>query len=184
MKSDRIENIDCNGCKMPPRSLSVLRDNALAQTQNIYQARHSNIVRLDSSAMLRQVPIFSAVFVSDLTFLVAMPARYVYTEIATSWMIIPAVVDGLSASLKLGRSGGSAPSSTSSEKNPEAMFDGRYVSLTPRIGFMLTGIRINSILLLIRAVYRMIEPSDGWNGSTIRTEAYFNVFDALFDVAS
>ncbi|KAL1705913.1 RTA1 like protein-domain-containing protein [Schizophyllum commune] len=38
------------------------------------------------------------------------------------------------------------------------------------------------LLLLIRAVYRVIELADGWNGTIIKTEVWFLVFDAAMVV--
>ncbi|KAL1683203.1 RTA1 like protein-domain-containing protein [Schizophyllum commune] len=40
----------------------------------------------------------------------------------------------------------------------------------------------STFLLLIRAVYRVIELADGWNGTIIKTEAWFLVFDAAMVV--
>ncbi|KAL1716639.1 RTA1 like protein-domain-containing protein [Schizophyllum commune] len=40
----------------------------------------------------------------------------------------------------------------------------------------------STLLLLIRAVYRVIELADGWNGTIIKTEAWFLVFDAAMVV--
>ncbi|KAF8326222.1 RTA1 like protein-domain-containing protein [Cantharellus anzutake] len=70
----------------------------------------------------------------------------------------------------------STPSSMPSEKNPEAMSGREYASLTPRIASMLCGLGINSVLLLIRAVYRTIELSNGWDGSIIQTEVRIRLF--------
>ncbi|KAI5888722.1 RTA1-domain-containing protein [Schizophyllum commune H4-8] len=40
----------------------------------------------------------------------------------------------------------------------------------------------STLLLLIRAVYRVIELADGWNGTIIKTEAWFLIFDAAMVV--
>ncbi|TFK31659.1 RTA1 like protein-domain-containing protein [Crucibulum laeve] len=40
-----------------------------------------------------------------------------------------------------------------------------------------TGLIFSTICLLIRAVYRTIELSDGWSGRIISTQVYFNVLD-------
>src|ERR1700733_13734174 len=49
--------------------------------------------------------------------------------------------------------------------------------LPPRMRLMIAGLAFSSILLLIRAVYRLAELADGWTGTIIETEWLFNVFD-------
>ncbi|KAI5831841.1 RTA1 like protein [Schizophyllum commune Tattone D] len=41
---------------------------------------------------------------------------------------------------------------------------------------------LSTLLLFIRAVYRVIELADGWNGTIIKTEVWFLVFDAAMVV--
>ncbi|KAF8919304.1 RTA1 like protein-domain-containing protein [Mucidula mucida] len=47
---------------------------------------------------------------------------------------------------------------------------------------MVAGLGFNILCLFIRAVYRTIELSDGWNGRVINTEVYFNVLDGAMVV--
>ncbi|KAK0474736.1 RTA1-like protein [Armillaria luteobubalina] len=47
---------------------------------------------------------------------------------------------------------------------------------------MLGSLALSTIFLYIRAVYRTIELSDGWNGIIISTQVYFNVFDGAMVV--
>jgi len=49
--------------------------------------------------------------------------------------------------------------------------------LHKRIKLMITAIVFNVTCLFIRAVYRTIELSDGWNGRIISTQLYFDVLD-------
>lgn len=49
--------------------------------------------------------------------------------------------------------------------------------LPPRMQLMLAGLAFSSILLLIRAFYRLAELAGGWTGEIIETEWPFNVFD-------
>jgi len=51
-----------------------------------------------------------------------------------------------------------------------------------RMKTMLYGLAVSSILIYIRSIYRVIELSDGWSGSIITTEWYFNVFDGAMIV--
>ncbi|KDQ16601.1 hypothetical protein BOTBODRAFT_30523 [Botryobasidium botryosum FD-172 SS1] len=44
---------------------------------------------------------------------------------------------------------------------------------------LIVGLSLSTALLFIRAVYRTIELSDGWNGRIISTQTYFNVLDGL-----
>ncbi|KAF7300387.1 Peptidase A1 domain-containing protein [Mycena chlorophos] len=48
---------------------------------------------------------------------------------------------------------------------------------TPPITTMLISLALCTALLFIRAVYRLVELSGGWDGPIIRTQVYFNVFD-------
>ncbi|KAK0451393.1 RTA1-domain-containing protein [Desarmillaria tabescens] len=47
---------------------------------------------------------------------------------------------------------------------------------------MLGALTLSTFCLYIRAVYRIIELSDGWNGVIISTQVYFNVFDGAMVV--
>ncbi|KAJ7464071.1 RTA1 like protein-domain-containing protein [Mycena latifolia] len=49
--------------------------------------------------------------------------------------------------------------------------------LAPRMQLLLCALVFNTTCLFIRAVYRVIELSDGWSGRIIHTEVYFNVLD-------
>ncbi|TFK66155.1 RTA1-domain-containing protein [Pluteus cervinus] len=49
--------------------------------------------------------------------------------------------------------------------------------MTPRTRIMLGALGFNTLCLFIRAIYRIIELSDGWSGRIIRTQIYFNVLD-------
>ncbi|TFK64177.1 RTA1-domain-containing protein [Pluteus cervinus] len=49
--------------------------------------------------------------------------------------------------------------------------------MTPRTRIMLGALGFNTLCLFIRAIYRIIELSDGWGGRIIRTQVYFNVLD-------
>ncbi|RXW22085.1 hypothetical protein EST38_g3773 [Candolleomyces aberdarensis] len=46
--------------------------------------------------------------------------------------------------------------------------------LTKKLKVMLCALAFSTIVLFIRAVYRLIELADGWNGRIIRTEVYFS----------
>lgn len=54
--------------------------------------------------------------------------------------------------------------------------------LVHNIKIMLAGLALNTTCLFIRAIYRTIELSDGWNGRIIQTEVYFNVLDGAMVV--
>ncbi|KAG9123027.1 hypothetical protein FRC07_000342 [Ceratobasidium sp. 392] len=45
--------------------------------------------------------------------------------------------------------------------------------------WMLVGLAIATVFIVIRSVYRTIELTDGWNGTIISTEKWFNWFDAM-----
>ncbi|KAK7058065.1 RTA1-domain-containing protein [Favolaschia claudopus] len=49
--------------------------------------------------------------------------------------------------------------------------------LSGNMKILISALVFNTICLFIRAVYRVIELSDGWTGRIIRTEVYFNVLD-------
>lgn len=49
--------------------------------------------------------------------------------------------------------------------------------LTPKMRLLLGALVFNTTCLFIRAVYRVIELSDGWTGRIIQTQVYFNVLD-------
>ncbi|EGO01240.1 hypothetical protein SERLA73DRAFT_179372 [Serpula lacrymans var. lacrymans S7.3] len=50
--------------------------------------------------------------------------------------------------------------------------------MNPRMKLLIYAIAFNTTCLFIRAVYRTIELTDGWNGRIISTQVYFNVLDA------
>ncbi|KAG8732328.1 hypothetical protein FRC12_019332 [Ceratobasidium sp. 428] len=45
--------------------------------------------------------------------------------------------------------------------------------------WMLVGLTIATVFIVIRSVYRTIELTDGWNGTIISTEKWFNWFDGM-----
>ncbi|KAF9033577.1 RTA1 like protein-domain-containing protein [Panaeolus papilionaceus] len=49
--------------------------------------------------------------------------------------------------------------------------------MTSRMLLMIAGLVFSTLCLLIRAVYRTIELSNGWNGRIISTQVFFNVLD-------
>ncbi|KAF8601729.1 RTA1-domain-containing protein [Ceratobasidium sp. AG-I] len=56
----------------------------------------------------------------------------------------------------------------------------RYVGwgrLPRGVPLMLLGLAIASVFILVRSIYRTIELTDGWNGTIISTEKWFNWFD-------
>ncbi|KAL1743535.1 RTA1 like protein-domain-containing protein [Schizophyllum fasciatum] len=57
-------------------------------------------------------------------------------------------------------------------------------ALTLLLKLVIACLSISTVLLGIRAVYRLIELSDGWNGTIITTEVWFNVFDAAMVVVA
>ncbi|QRW20635.1 RTA1-like protein [Rhizoctonia solani] len=52
-----------------------------------------------------------------------------------------------------------------------------WVGVPRGIVKMLTGLAIATVFIIIRSIYRTIELTDGWNGTIISTESYFNWFD-------
>ncbi|CAE6442566.1 unnamed protein product [Rhizoctonia solani] len=52
------------------------------------------------------------------------------------------------------------------------------------IVWMLVGLAVATVLIIIQGVYRTIELTDGWNGTTISTEKWFNWFDGAPIVAA
>ncbi|KAF9554608.1 RTA1-like protein, partial [Agrocybe pediades] len=54
--------------------------------------------------------------------------------------------------------------------------------LTTRRKVMSCALAFTTLLLFIRAIYRLIELSDGWRGRIISNELYFNVLDATMIV--
>ncbi|KAH7912843.1 RTA1 like protein-domain-containing protein [Hygrophoropsis aurantiaca] len=49
--------------------------------------------------------------------------------------------------------------------------------MDPRMKIMLYAMTFTTTCLFIRAVYRTVELTDGWNGRIISTQVYFNVLD-------
>ncbi|KAF9027742.1 RTA1 like protein [Hymenopellis radicata] len=54
--------------------------------------------------------------------------------------------------------------------------------LSRKLSLMLIALVFEAVFLYIRAIYRTIELSDGWNGKIISTQVYFNVFDGAMIV--
>jgi len=59
----------------------------------------------------------------------------------------------------------------------DRVVDGRGV-MPPRIGLMVIGLTLSTIFVFIRTIYRTVELLGGWDGHILRTQIYFNVFDA------
>ncbi|KAG6829095.1 hypothetical protein H0H92_005708 [Tricholoma furcatifolium] len=49
--------------------------------------------------------------------------------------------------------------------------------MSRKLRLMSFGLAFNTTCLFIRAVYRLIELSNGWTGRIIRTQLYFNILD-------
>ncbi|KAJ3510372.1 hypothetical protein NLJ89_g4716 [Agrocybe chaxingu] len=47
---------------------------------------------------------------------------------------------------------------------------------------MVYALAVSIIVLFIRGIYRVLELADGWDGEIMRTEIYFNIFDAAMIV--
>ncbi|KZP33547.1 RTA1-domain-containing protein [Athelia psychrophila] len=56
------------------------------------------------------------------------------------------------------------------------------VVMDKQLKTMIIALAFNTFCLYVRAVYRVIELSDGWNGKVISTQNYFNVFDGAMVV--
>ncbi|CEL63485.1 putative protein C17G6,02c OS=Schizosaccharomyces pombe (strain 972 / ATCC 24843) GN=SPAC17G6.02c PE=4 SV=1 [Rhizoctonia solani AG-1 IB] len=52
-----------------------------------------------------------------------------------------------------------------------------WASVSRKIVWMLAGLGIATLFIIIRSIYRTIELTDGWNGTIISTEKWFNWFD-------
>ncbi|KZP33510.1 RTA1-domain-containing protein, partial [Athelia psychrophila] len=61
-------------------------------------------------------------------------------------------------------------------------FEGPRVVMDRQLKTMIFALSFSTFFLYIRAVYRLIELSDGWNGTVISTQNYFNVFDGTMVV--
>jgi len=61
-------------------------------------------------------------------------------------------------------------------RSPEKL-EGPPAPMDKRMQIMIAALIFNTTCLFIRAVYRTIELSDGWNGRIISTQVYFNVLD-------
>ncbi|KAJ7064022.1 RTA1-like protein [Mycena amicta] len=68
------------------------------------------------------------------------------------------------------------PSSSESSSASTSRSSARR-SLTPPMKLLILAMVFNTTCLFIRAVYRVIELSDGWTGRIIHTQVYFNVLD-------
>jgi hypothetical protein len=54
--------------------------------------------------------------------------------------------------------------------------NGKTAPLGGRMQILICALVFNTTCLFIRAVYRVIELSDGWSGRIIRTQVYFSAF--------
>ncbi|CAE6509724.1 unnamed protein product [Rhizoctonia solani] len=54
---------------------------------------------------------------------------------------------------------------------------GGWMGVPSGIVWMLLGLAIATVFIIIRSIYRTIELTDGWNGTIISTEKWFNWFD-------
>ncbi|KAG8738022.1 hypothetical protein FRC11_001670 [Ceratobasidium sp. 423] len=52
-----------------------------------------------------------------------------------------------------------------------------WINVPNGIVWMLVGLAIATVFIIIRSIYRTIELTDGWNGTIISTEKWFNWFD-------
>ncbi|CAE6427639.1 unnamed protein product [Rhizoctonia solani] len=52
-----------------------------------------------------------------------------------------------------------------------------WIGVPRGIVLMLVGLGIATVFIIIRSIYRTIELTDGWNGTIISTEKWFNWFD-------
>ncbi|CAE6477532.1 unnamed protein product [Rhizoctonia solani] len=52
-----------------------------------------------------------------------------------------------------------------------------WVGVPHGLIWMLVGLAIATVFIIIRSIYRTIELTDGWNGTIISTEKWFNWFD-------
>jgi len=79
--------------------------------------------------------------------------------------------DPVSQARSRGSSSESIPPSFLAEKSEFAM-------PKSRINLMIIGLSIATVLVVVRSFYRTAELADGWHGIIIRTQIYFDVFDA------
>ncbi|KLO10602.1 RTA1 like protein [Schizopora paradoxa] len=56
--------------------------------------------------------------------------------------------------------------------------------LTGKTRVFVIGAFVSCFFLFVRAIYRLIELSDGWNGTVIATQWYFDVFDGAMVVSA
>ncbi|RXW23951.1 hypothetical protein EST38_g1927 [Candolleomyces aberdarensis] len=54
--------------------------------------------------------------------------------------------------------------------------------MSPKLKIMLGGLSFNTLCLTIRAIYRVVELSEGWGGPIMKTELYFNVLEGCMIV--
>jgi len=55
-------------------------------------------------------------------------------------------------------------------------------ALEGRMKLMILGLSLSTLFLFIRGIYRVAELADGWNGTIISTQIYFNVLDGAMIV--
>ncbi|KIY64060.1 RTA1 like protein [Cylindrobasidium torrendii FP15055 ss-10] len=69
-----------------------------------------------------------------------------------------------------------------SKPDVEKPFENHRGVLTRRLSIMLLVLLAEIVFLYVRSVYRTVELTDGWNGTIISTQVYFNVFDGAMMV--
>ncbi|KAL5634207.1 hypothetical protein ACGC1H_006135 [Rhizoctonia solani] len=52
-----------------------------------------------------------------------------------------------------------------------------WIEVPRGIVWMLVGLAVATLFIIIRSIYRTVELTDGWNGTIISTEKWFNWFD-------
>ncbi|KAI0689716.1 RTA1-domain-containing protein [Cerioporus squamosus] len=58
----------------------------------------------------------------------------------------------------------------------------RARNMDRKLKLMILGLMLEAIFLFIRSIYRVAELTDGWRGTIITTQAYFNIFDGAMIV--
>ncbi|KAJ7160614.1 RTA1-domain-containing protein [Mycena crocata] len=57
------------------------------------------------------------------------------------------------------------------------IFSGERGVLDHRLKLMIAAMGFSTLVLFIRSIYRIVELADGWTGTIITTEVYFNILD-------
>ncbi|KAG8714276.1 hypothetical protein FRC08_012143 [Ceratobasidium sp. 394] len=68
---------------------------------------------------------------------------------------------------------------TAAPEEQELQKFGGWSIVSQGLVWMLVGLAIATVFIIIRSVYRTIELTDGWNGTIISTEKWFNWFDGM-----